>query len=64
MYLERYKTIQQYISRNPGCTVRDIEAYFEFGVSHETVNNEIRSLMNNGKIVIHTKNSVRHFHVI
>lgn len=64
MCLERYRTIKQYISRNPGCTVRDIEAYFEFGVSYEMINNEVRSLMNNGKIVIHTKNNVRYLHAV
>ena len=64
MCLERYRTIRQYISRNPGCTVQDIEAYFDFGVSLNTINFEINSLMNNGIITYGFENNRRRFYVI
>lgn len=62
MCLERYKTILQFIKRNPGCTIMDIEAYFEFGVSHQTIDFEINSLHKNHEINIDHDNRVRRFY--
>ena len=64
MCLERYRTILQYIRRNPGCTVQDIEAYFDFGVALNTINYEINTLVHNQKITIDMINHRRHFNAI